>query len=135
MSSPPTAQAHALESDADRFLSLAQQAAYHPDVGPKHHLHLWTPHRHQVNPCSAAARSDACKISLPPRAPSAAAAPFPPLLQKNLQLQACWGLFAAASTREGDWLGSGSPGERDRDGQSVSQYVPHAFPHCIFATI
>ena len=129
MSGAPTAQAHALESDADRILSLAQQAAYHPDVGPKHHLHLWTSHRHQVNPCSAAARSDACKIPLPPRAPS------PPPLQKKLQLQACWGLFAAASTREGDWLGSGSPGEQDRDGQSVSQYVPHAFLHCIFEII
>ena len=131
MFNSPTAEAHALESDADRFLSLAQQAAYHPDVGPKHNLHLWTPHRHQVNPCSADARSDACKIPL--RAPSTAAAPSsPPLIP---QLQACWGLFSAASTREGDWLGSGSPGERDRDGQSVSQYVPRAFLHCIFVTI
>ena len=126
---PSQAAAHD-ESAADFALSLARQATFHPDVDADHKMSLWKPHRHQVHPCSASGRSDACKLPLPPAAapgrPSAtaAAAPCPQLPQ----LQACWGLFSAASTREGDWLSNGCPGQRDREGQSVTQYMRTKLP-------
>ncbi len=112
----------------DASLSLPHQAVFHDDVNPDHELSLWTKYRHAANPCSANARINACK--LPQSPPLAASSPSPtadavPLLP---QLQSCWCLFSTSSTSDDDWLGSGCLGEKDRDGQTVSQYIQRKLP-------
>lgn len=118
----------ATHAGTDGSLSLLHQAVLHDDVDPDHELSLWTQYGHAVNPCSTNARISACKLPQP--TPLAASSPSPtddsmPLLP---QLQSCWCLFSPASTAEDDWLGSGCLGEKDRDGQTVSQYMQRKLP-------
>jgi hypothetical protein len=119
----------ARRSPPETAISLGERAIFHNDADENHELALWGPHRHEVNPCSAAARCDACKLpELQPSESTGSSAAFAAAATPFAQLQACWGLFAPASTDEGDWLGSGSIGERDRTGQSVRQYATTKLP-------
>jgi hypothetical protein len=109
--------------DAENTLALAAQAVFHEDAAAKHELWRWRPHRHEVNPCSAVARLNACK--LPKVLPKPHSDQFTAV---SAQLQACWGLFAPASTADGDWLGTDGIGEMDKGGQSVKQYAAVKLP-------
>ena len=116
-------------SHPEAALSLGERAIFHNDADENDELSLWRSHGHEVNPCSAAARCNASKLPKlqPSKSTGASAAPAA-ATTLSAQLQACWGLFAPASTDEGDWLGSGSTGERDRTGQSVRQYATVKLP-------